>query len=541
MKVFIPVMLWLCGFQQLLQAQSPGSDRLPGEIIVRLWSGEPEKVISDALPDLRHAPAIRVRKVLSSTAGIYLIENRSGELSDEALLDKLRALPAVRYAQFNYPVSWRYEPDDPGAAQQWYLDVIQAKQAWDIATGGWTAKGDTIVLALVDKGCDLNHPELAGNLWINHGEIPGDGIDNDDNGYTDDYRGWRFDTNNDNHQAAAHGTQIAGVIGAAGDNANGIAGINWNIRIMLLTMALNDADIIAACYYARDMRARYNASQGAEGAFVVAANFSFGYDNAWPADHPGWCDAFDDLGAAGIVSTGATNNEAINVDIEGDIPSTCPSDYLLVVTNTTPTDTRSFGAAWGPQYVDLGAPGTDIYTTTSGGDYATVSGTSFSAPLVAAAVALMYNLPAGELSDIALSDPPGAALLFRDFILDGVDQLSDLEGKTVTGGRLNLLKSFEQAKGFVAAPNGDLNILSLYPNPTEERIYLEYRTPGLYDFLLRIYDATGRNVYEQTITPYDDFNQPLEIDPGPLPQGIYILSIHNYRQVVSRKFLVWRE
>ena len=542
MKILLLLTLTALLYSPVIKSQP--ANRIPGDIIIRLEGREisPEAVIQKVTgADRSSVAGIAVKKVLSNSARIFLLQNNSTQISDEQLLKQLSVLPEVKYAQFNYPVTFRNEPNDPSVGQQWYLDVIKAKQAWDITTGGLTARGDTIVIALVDKGCDLDHSDLNSNIWLNRGEIPDDGVDNDNNGYVDDFYGWRYDTDNDNHQEAIHGTQITGIMGAEGDNGNGIAGVNWHIKIMMLTMALNDGDIIAACYYAREMRERYTATGGAEGAFVVAANFSFGFDYAWPEDHPGWCDAFDDLGNSGIISAGATNNEAINVDTEGDIPSTCPSEFLIVVTNTTETDTKYSGAAWGPLYVDMGAPGTNIYSTTAGNDYESDIGTSFSTPMVAAAVALLYSLPSDKIPSLAMSDPVAAARLIRDFILDGVDKLSDLEGITVTGGRLNLFKSIEQAKSFVTVPNGDLDILKMYPNPTNDKLLLEYQTPGLYSYLVRIYDSQGKMVTERNITPYDDFNQPLEFDVHHFPTGVYTLTIHNFKQVVSRKFLVFPE
>jgi hypothetical protein len=93
----------------------------------------------------------------------------------------------------------------------------------------------------------------------------------------------------------------------------------------------------------------------------------------------------------------------------------------------------------------------------------------------------------------------------------------------------------------VTVPNGDLDILKMYPNPTKDKLLLEYQTPGLYSYLVRIYDSQGKMVTERNITPYDDFNQPLEFDVRQFPTGVYTLTIHNFKQVVSRKFLVFPE
>lgn len=540
MKAILFLLFTILCFPRMSTAQQ--SEPVPGDIIIRLNDPAvaPELVIRQVTGSNNRAESeVLVKKTLSQRAGIYLLQNNSTDWSDEQLVKAFSKLPEINYAQLNYTAAYRNDPNDPEIGQQWCLDIIKARQAWDITTGGVTANGDTIVIAVVDKGFEINHPDLASNIWVNKAEIPDDGIDNDNNGYIDDYYGWRFDINNDNHASEDHGTEVAGVIGAVGNNDNGITGINWHIKIMLLSKALHDAEIIAACYYAKDMREKYNATNGAEGAFVVAANFSFGFDNAWPEDHPGWCSAFDDMGNAGIISAGATNNEPINVDTEGDIPSTCTSEFLIVVTNTTQTDSKALSAAWGSLYVDLGAPGTDIYTTTIGNDYVVTNGTSFSTPMVAAAVGLLYSLPSDKLPTIALSDPAAAAKLFRDFILDGVDRLSGLEGITATGGRLNLLKSMEQAKNFVTAATGDLDILKVYPNPTDDKLLLEYQTPGLYSYLVRIYDANGKMLIERPITPFDDFNQPLEFSVANFPAGVYALAIHNYKQVVSRKFVVF--
>jgi subtilisin family serine protease len=170
------------------------------------------------------------------------------------------------------------------------------------------------VIAVVDDGYDFDHVDLVQNIWHNRDEIPGDQIDNDGNGYIDDYKGLNVLTGKDDHPKHQHGTQVCGVLGAKGNNALGVTGINWNVKLMLISNAGYESEVIEAYQYALDMRKKYDDTDGAEGAFVVATNLSGGIDFEFAQDHPLWCEMYDKLGVAGILSVAAAPNHSISVD-----------------------------------------------------------------------------------------------------------------------------------------------------------------------------------------------------------------------------------
>ena len=342
-------------------------------------------------------------------------------------------------------------PSDTLFEDQWHLKNdgsgggtadadIDATDAWDITTGGLTTHNDSIVVCIIESsGADMTHPDLAGNHWKNLGEIPDDGIDNDGNGYVDDYLGWNVANDNDNIGTGSHGTRVTGMVGAKGDNITGVSGVNWDVKLMIIRgqNASNEASIIEAYSYPLTMRKLYNESNGAEGAFVVVTNASWGIDGGDPADSPLWCAMYDSLGAQGILNIAATTNNNDNVDIEGDLPTTCTSEYLIGVTMSNRVDERA-GSGYGTTHVDLAAPGADVRLTTTGGFYTFTTGTSFASPCVAGAVALAYSAPCADFINLVKYDPASAALDMRHYILSSVETSTSLMSEVASGGRLNV-------------------------------------------------------------------------------------------------------
>ena len=254
-----------------------------------------------------------------------------------------------------FPNQWQYiNTEQSGGSQGADIDV---DLAWDVTTGGLTANGDTIVVAVLDDGIDLNHSDFENNLWVNHAEIPNNGIDDDENGYIDDYRGWNSNQDNDNIAGGGHGTPVAGIVGAKGNNGTGVAGVNWNVKVMVVKNDFNtsEAGVLAAYSYPLAMRQQYNESNGTRGAFVVSTNASWGVDFGRPEDAPIWCSYYDTLGTYGILNCGATINGNVNVDEEGDLPTACSSDFMISVTNMNHFDNKVQGAGYGLETIDLGA------------------------------------------------------------------------------------------------------------------------------------------------------------------------------------------
>ena len=445
--MIIRIPLPLCCFVFLtcsaLTAQT--TPHRPGEFLVSLPEGEDAAVIAG-----RMSPEVSAEKI-STLLNVWLLRS---DLPEAEALSWLRRQPEVRSAQFNHFLENRTTPDDPLFPQQWHLrndganggvfDAdLDAEQAWEITTGGLTPAGDTIVIAVIDGGIQNSHPDLAPNLWHNWAEIPNNGLDDDQNGYIDDFRGWNIFGASDNIEgnSTIHGTPVSAILGARGNNGLGVTGVNWNTKIMFVAASGTEAAILSAYDYVLQARQRYNATWGGKGAFVVAVNCSWGINYGQPSESPLWCEAFDKLGEAGIVSVAATANLAVDVDEVGDLPTACPSNFLIGVTSLNSSDEKAANAAWGVHHVDLGAYGQEVFTASAGSGYGAFSGTSFAAPQVAGAIGLLYAAPCPNLIALAKIDPASAAYWAKSLILENVTPNPSLTGITLSDGRLNLFKT----------------------------------------------------------------------------------------------------
>ena len=396
---------------------------------------------------------ITLVKCLSKPMNIFQVDFNPEGVDENFLLEKIRADRYVLNAQFNHSIKKRETtPDDPELVQQWHhvndgssgmVDAdIDSDQAWDITTGGLTALGDTIVACVIEGG-NLLHSDLIDNAWFNYNEIPDNGIDDDNNGYVDDYRGWNVNSNDDSGlYGDGHGTNVMGMIGATGNNNYGTVGINWHVKIMAVGGENQDdeASVIAAYTYPLVQRQLYESTNGESGAFVVVTNASWGIDNGNPADVPLWAAFYDTLGTYGILNCGATANNNVNIDVVGDIPTAVESDYMISVTATNSSDVRTF-SGFGQHTIDLGAPGENVVTSSGQNGITSTSGTSFASPLTAGVVALLYSAPCEGLAQLAHDNPQFCADYVRNALLTGVDPVENLQFETVTGGRLNAYNS----------------------------------------------------------------------------------------------------
>ena len=365
-------------------------------------------------------------KMFSSLPDLRKVEVPEG--SDvAATLAAYRADPDVLYAEPDYQVRLAAMPNDPRFDSLWGLNNtgqtggvadadIDAPEAWDITTGGGSA-----IVAVIDTGVDYTHPDLAPNMWVNQGEIAGNGMDDDGNGYVDDVYGYDFFNNDadpmDDH---SHGTHVSGTIGAAGDDGIGVAGINWNVQIMGLKFldaqgSGSTSDAIRALDYAV-----------ANGATI--SNNSWGDTEYSQALYDAISAARD---AGHIFVTAAGNGNWIGFGLDNDAQPFYPCNYdldnIVTVAAVDHTDAKAIFSNYGRTTVDLGAPGVGILSTISGGGYGYMDGTSMATPHVTGALALVQDLS----PELSYSQVIGT-------VLSSVDPLPSMDGITVSGGRLNV-------------------------------------------------------------------------------------------------------
>lgn len=420
-----------------------------GSIMVQFRPDTRDAAVAELENSFEYA-GLRSERCLSELLGIYLFSHGLDETDAGLLLGQIRREPGVASAQFDHRISLREViPDDPQFVEQWALrntgqtagtpDAdIDASDAWEVTVNyGASIMGDTLVMAIVDDGFSMIHPDL--HYWKNRHEIPGNSIDDDGNGYVDDYDGWNAYYHSGYIQPKDHGQHVAGIAGARGNNGIGVSGVNWNGRIMTVCGSSEiESTVVEAYAYVYAMRALYDATGGQKGAYIVVTNSSFGVDSGEPEDYPIWGAMYDSLGSLGILNAAATTNIPWNVEIVGDIPTNFPSEYLIAVTNTTHDDERNVAAGWGPVSVDLGAPGKSILSTRIPDTYGYKTGTSMASPQVTGSICLMYAAADEAFYERYHDNPPGLARFMRDILLDAVDPLPGFDTVCTSGGRLNV-------------------------------------------------------------------------------------------------------
>lgn len=490
---------------------------------------------------LTRSSIFRSIEVLSPTLNVYNLKTNQ-DVTKDYVFQQLFNVQSVSY---NAPIEKRsVTPNDILFDGQWNLKIVEADRVWEETTGGSDFEGNDVVIAVLDDGFDSNHEDLLENYWINKNEIPGDNIDNDNNGFIDDVMGVNIQNNTGTHPGVTHGTKVTGILGATGDNGLGIAGVNWNTKILLVSGVGNVGQIIEGLEYLYTLKKKYIDTNGQEGANIVVNNLSGGLSFRFPDQFPSWCEQYDHLGSVGILSVGSVANADIDVEIEGDMPTLCTSDHLIMVTNTNSVDVKVTGSAYGITSVDLAAPGESVVTTDIGNDYGEISGTSASAPHVAGAISLLYTVSCDGISQAIASNPSSFALSVKNAIMESVDKLPSLEN-TVTQGRLNIFNAVFELNEICGSANlEELNIKNIKPNfftsqNSPNTITVEYGTDVFKSHSIFIHNSTGQLVYKNDFNPniFGIRSQQVKVN-GNLPAGTYILSIVESDRIASEKFVV---
>jgi len=398
-----------------------------------------------------------------------------------ALANQLTNFAEVKYAEPDYEITLSRRPNDPRYSQQWALNNtgqtggtpgadIGAEEAWDIFTGS-----SEVVIAVLDTGVDYNHPDLRNNMWVNPGELAGNALDDDGNGFVNDIHGWDFaDGDSNPMDIDGHGTHVAGTIAAATNNAVGMAGIAWNAKIMALKIFNNvgtgfSSGSIEAIQYMTRMKTQF-------GINIVASNNSYGRLDGFSQAE---VDAISQSIDAGILFVAAAGNESNNNELLPAFPASYPLDGIISVAASDHNDRLAGFSNFGVTAVDIAAPGVDILSTLPGGGYGLNSGTSMASPHVAGVAALL----AGLNPTLSVNELKAAILL-------GADPVDSLKGTSVTGARLNAHKSL-LVSSVPARTSTDVDIFQ-FKLGTGERAFIDVATEnsGL-QAALQIFDSRG--------------------------------------------------
>ncbi|MDD1729216.1 MAG: S8 family serine peptidase [Methanospirillum sp.] len=466
---------------------STGAAYVPGEVIVRYKTQNngfsAESVMSPGL--MAMGAELSDDFSAEGLKGMQLIHVGDNATVQEAVTE-LHNSSFVEYAEPNYLVSLMPNenseppgpekvgaesvsggPNDPRFIEQWALDNtgqdggtsgadIHVIPAWAQTTGS-----DSVVVAVIDTGVDYNHPDLAGNIWTNPGETPGNGVDDDGNGYIDDVHGWNFVTNsNDPMDDNGHGTHCAGVIGAVGNNGIGISGINQKVKIMPLKILGKDgngdmAGILKAIAYARSM-----------GANVISCSWG----GTTRSEALG-----DAIAQTSVPVICAAGNSGVNTDVIPQYPSGFDSPQIISVAASDASDGIPNYSNYGTSSVDVAAPGDWIlstYPTSLGYDYIKMKGTSMATPQVSGLAALILSVNPGLSAD-----------QIKQLIVNNVDNKPAFTGKIGSGGRIDAEKTLTAARGGTVPTQSPTESPTPVPtqvpsvNPTEVPTEVPYERP----------------------------------------------------------------
>jgi subtilisin family serine protease len=408
---------------------------VPGRIIVKFKDGgDPPS----SLP-ARVSTAVEHR----FRSGARLVRIRG--LGVEEALEYYRSDPRVEYAEPDYLITLdqigQNLPDDPRLDELYAMDNhgqtggtsdadIDAAEAWTIRTDS------DVLMGVIDTGIDWHHEDLAANVFVNPGEIPGNGIDDDQNGYIDDVRGWDFvNHDNDPMDDHYHGTHVSGTIAAIGNNGIGVAGVCWRARLLPLKILNSGGN--------GSMSAAVEAIEYATAMGVRVTNNSWGS----PSYSRALDDALAEHAGTNALFIAAAGNYGRSNELFAHYPASYPYDNIIAVASTNDRDTLSVFSNYGAVSVDLGAPGEEIISLVPGNSYGPLSGTSMASPHVTGAVGLI-------LSEAPLMTPAQV----KEQLLKTVDPLPALQGQVVSQGRLNVYRSLA---GLDAIPPGGISDLKV--------------------------------------------------------------------------------
>ena len=436
------------------------SSWVSGEILIILNPNVRGNVYDDFVSSYSQYGLTEV-EVISTRLNLLHFSFKPSSIDDEVLLSLIRQDPRVNVAQLNHfyddedievnyapPENYddgesaRNIPNDHYFGEQWALHNtgqrvngasgsvgadIKALNAWEYIESLSNRNQRTPIVAVLDTGFQQDHQDLIGNF----------------------VHGWNTYNDNSILPVDNHGTHVSGIIIATSNNGIGISGISGgfaDINVMPIypysfTVGSLTDDLLHRAYlYVLDKRLEYNESNGTEGFYIVATNQSFGgtYN---PNDFPISKHLLDVMGEAGIISIMSAGNDGLNLNNNSRVPQRLETEYKIVVANSTQNDDLSISSNFGNLTVDISAPGSNIYSTLTSDRYGFLSGTSMAAPYVSGVLALIYSAISEDILASYDNNPGELALIIKQSILNGVQPLSSLSGKTITGGRLDAFQA----------------------------------------------------------------------------------------------------
>ena len=430
---------------------------VPGEALVRFKPGrafEGRTSVTLSRKDLSATPfdnsdSQPMPVEVNRFEGSNLVDGlRIARMAPNQTLETVAALNSrddVLYAAPNYIRTLELTPDDPRyvSNELYGLNLIAAPQAWDTTQGS-----RNIVVAVIDEGVDVSHEDLQANIWLNPspGSIPG---------ISGDLHGYDFVSNSGTIPAEIHATHVAGTIGAVGNNGKGVVGVNWLSNVMSLRFIstadpLNpngtSADSIRAYNYVKQMRDLWASSGHTKGADIRVVNASYGGGGYSQAE----ADAISAMGQSGVLLVAAAGNDASNNDVHPYYPSAYSLPNVISVAATTNTDSLASFSNFGAHSVLMGAPGLGILSTEPGNTYGFLNGTSMATPHVAGAAALL-----------CAANPNLSVNQLRALVAFNGDPISALQGRSLSGRRLNVFKSLQASNENDTTPPGTVTSLQV--------------------------------------------------------------------------------
>jgi len=442
-------------------------EAVPGEFIVKLKNSSMMNAASVTSNMMLLGVSLggRVKSRFDGDPALFVVK-KDPRLATMAAMQDLNANPLIEYAEPNYIYHADDLPNDPDLGKLWGLRNtgqkdkekeargpegqpdpippqvgkagidINAEKAWAITTGS-----KKVVVAIIDTGTDVKNPELHENLWVNEAEANGKpSVDDDGNGFVDDIYGYDFVNNTGDpspkstkEEAGGHGTHVAGTIGAVGNDGKGVVGVNWNVSIMSLKF-LSDAgsgtleDALRAIDYATKMGAQIESNSWGGGGFSESLK-----------------DAIDRAAKKGILFVAAAGNDGVDNDQDPHYPANYDLENVVSVAAIDNqgqlgsyidpgNGQRTVFSCWGRKTVHLAAPGVNVYSTLPNKKHDAWSGTSMATPHVSGVAALLLS-----------KEPTLTAVAIKDRLVNTVERMDTLRGKTVSGGRVDAYKALTNA------------------------------------------------------------------------------------------------